>query len=109
MEAKTLFYKKVQGFCLKPSTYCGAILFGFANLEHLGPARWASSRSSGPFVLHYNGLGSLHFFLSSAFDTICFHLAPPFEYERYTISSWMSIGFCLVFKDFFGVFLIFPA
>ena len=54
-------------------------LFGFADLEHLGPAGGANALGSGPLVLHDDGLGVLHFLLSSAFNTICLHAAPPID------------------------------
>ena len=57
-------------------------LFGLADLEHLGPAGWADTLGSGPLVLHDDSLRGLHFLLSSAFDTICLHAAPPIDYER---------------------------
>ena len=57
-------------------------LFGLADLEHFGPAGRADTLGSGPLVLHDDGLRGLHLFLSSAFDTICLHAAPPTDYER---------------------------
>ena len=73
-------------------------LFSLADFEHLGAAARAGTRSGGPLVLHGDGFGVLHLPLSSALNTICFHYAPPIEYERYNIFRHMSIGFSHIFK-----------
>jgi hypothetical protein len=55
------------------------VLFGFADFEHFSAASWAGALSGWPLVLHRNSFGILHFPLSPAFNTICFHSAPPIE------------------------------
>ena len=54
-------------------------LFGLADFEHLGPAGRANTLGRGPLVLHDDSLRGLHFLLSSAFDTIRLHAAPPID------------------------------
>jgi hypothetical protein len=49
-------------------------LFGLADLEHLGSAGWASSRSGWLFILHSHGFRALHLFFSPAFHAITFHI-----------------------------------
>ena len=56
-----------------------AKLFGFADLEHLGPAGRADTLGSGSLVLHDDSFRGLHFLLSSAFNTIRLHAAPPID------------------------------
>jgi hypothetical protein len=57
------------------------VLFGFADLEHLGPAGRADALGSGPLVLHDDRFRVLHFLLSSALDTVCLHAAPPIDWN----------------------------
>ena len=56
-----------------------AKLFGLTDFEHLGTTGRAGTRRGGSLILHYDSFGTLHLPLSSAFNTICFHSAPPFE------------------------------
>jgi hypothetical protein len=45
----------------------------FADAEHLGAALCADALSGRFAILHFNGLGILHFSLGPAFHTISFH------------------------------------
>jgi hypothetical protein len=56
-----------------------AKLFGFADFEHLGAAGSAGAGGSGFLVFHRDSLGTFHFFLSAAFNTVSFHEQPPYN------------------------------
>jgi len=45
----------------------------FADAVHLGAAFWADTLGRRLAILHFDGLGILHFFLGPAFHAICFH------------------------------------
>ena len=49
-------------------------LFGLPDLEHLGPAGGTGSGCGRLLVLHRNSLGSLHFLLCFALNTITFQI-----------------------------------
>ena len=59
-------------------------LFSFANAEHLSLTSGASPLGGRLTVLHGNRFRTLHFLLDSTFHTICFHAAPPYNYEKYS-------------------------
>jgi hypothetical protein len=54
-------------------------LFGFADFEHFGAAGSAGAGRGRFVILHSDSLGTFHFFLSAAFNTISFHMQPPYN------------------------------
>ena len=59
------------------------MLFGLADLKHLGPAGRTGAGSSGFLILHGYRLGILHLLLGSTFDTIGLHQNTSFfEYHN---------------------------
>ena len=52
-------------------------LLAGADTEDLGAAGRASALGGGAAVLHFDALGSLHFFLGATLYAICLHDEPP--------------------------------
>jgi hypothetical protein len=54
------------------------ILFGFADFEHFSAAGSAGAGCGRLHIFHGDSLGTFHFFLSAAFNTISFHKQSPY-------------------------------